>query len=72
MVGLLSHHLLLQTVGCLLLQGSDRLVGAEKNLLPSSPTHSPKKASRHTEGRKLPGKAKMVLLFLITFNPPLQ
>ena len=36
-VGLLSHQILVQTVGCLLLQGSSNMVPCERSMMPTSP-----------------------------------
>ena len=35
-VGLLSHQILLQTIGCLLLQGSKNMVASERDIINSS------------------------------------
>ena len=41
MVGLLSHQILVQTVGCLLLRDSVNMIPSERSMIPSSPVDTP-------------------------------
>ena len=55
-IGLLSHQVLLQTIGCLLLQGSSNVSPSEHHLLPtSSPDGSTEADSLIQEDTVMPG-----------------